>query len=86
MTQAKVDHNQAALAASKIRDDIRLEVEQSYDALVQAKLVPSKSEARRLIEQGGVKLNNKVVQSGEEGISEGVLTVGKRKFAKVKIV
>ena len=53
------------------------------DVLVSSKLVASKSEVRRLIEQGGVKMNNKVVQSIEQGIEEGVLQVGKRKFLKI---
>lgn len=53
------------------------------DALVTGKLVASKSEARRVIEQGGVKLNNKVVQSLEQKAEEGVVRVGKRKFVKV---
>lgn len=50
------------------------------DVLVQYKLASSKSEARRLIEQGGVKLNNKTVESPETKIQEGILKVGKRKF------
>ncbi|MDD5041946.1 MAG: tyrosine--tRNA ligase [Candidatus Peribacteraceae bacterium] len=53
------------------------------DVLVSTKLVPSKSEARRVIGQGGVKLNNKVIQSIEQGIEEGILQVGKRKFVKI---
>lgn len=55
------------------------------DVLVSAKLVPSKSEARRVIEQGGVKLNNKIVQSIDHVCEEGVVQVGKRKFARVHI-
>lgn len=37
VTQAKVEHNQTVLAENQLRDDIRLQVEQAYDALVQAK-------------------------------------------------
>jgi tyrosyl-tRNA synthetase len=55
------------------------------DALVSAQLVPSKSEARRLIEQGGVKLNNKVVQDLAQAVEEGILQVGKRKFVRIAL-
>lgn len=55
------------------------------EVLVSSKLAPSKSEARRLIEQGGVKLNTHVVQSEEHGIEEGVLQVGKRKFVRLRL-
>jgi len=55
------------------------------DVLVSAKLVPSRSEARRVIEQGGVKLNNKIVQSIDHLCEEGVVQVGKRKFVRVHI-
>jgi len=55
------------------------------DVLVSSKLVSSKSEARRLIEQGGVKMNNKVIQSIEQGIEEGIVQVGKRKFLRIVV-
>jgi tyrosyl-tRNA synthetase len=58
------------------------------ELIIELKLVSSKSEARRLIEQGGVKINeakisdvNLVVKVGIETMS---LQVGKRKFAEVK--
>jgi len=53
------------------------------DVLLKQKLIASKSEGRRLVEQGGIKLNNKVVQSLETLAQEGVVTVGKRKFLKI---
>jgi tyrosyl-tRNA synthetase len=57
-------------------------------ALKQAGLTSSTSEALRMIEQGGVKLNgNKVSDKGlrlKQG-EELVLQVGKRKFARVRI-
>ena len=53
------------------------------DVLLKEKLIASKSEGRRLIEQGGIKLNNKVVQSLEAPAEEGVVTVGKRKFLRI---
>lgn len=56
------------------------------DAVVVAGLVASKSEARRLIEQGGIKLDGVIVKDDKIQITktEQLLQVGKRKFAKVK--
>ena len=57
------------------------------DLLVAAKLVSSKSEARRLIAQGGVKVNQQTVGETELTIGKNndlILQVGKRKFAKIK--
>jgi tyrosyl-tRNA synthetase len=54
------------------------------DVLVLSRLAPSKSEARRLMEQGGVKLNDKVITLVDEKVSEGVLKVGKRKFVRIR--
>jgi len=54
--------------------------------LVQAKLAPSKSEARRLVEQNGVKLDGQTVESIEavvEASAHRVLQVGKRKFVRL---
>ncbi|MFA7681534.1 MAG: tyrosine--tRNA ligase [Candidatus Peribacteraceae bacterium] len=53
------------------------------DLIVAQKLAPSKSEARRLIEQGGVKLNDTVVESLDATAEEGIMKVGKRKFLKI---
>ena len=58
------------------------------ELLLSAKFASSKSEARRLISQGGVKLDDKVHTDNEVDIElhEGmVLKVGKRRFAKIKI-
>lgn len=57
------------------------------DILVTTKLAISKSEARRLIEQGGVKVDGAVIGEREEKIKPHkgmVIQVGKRKFIKVK--
>lgn len=56
------------------------------DLLVEAGLAPSKSQARRLIDQGGVRIDGEPVNDSdltvevEEGI---VVQVGKRRFAKL---
>lgn len=56
--------------------------------LVEIKMAESKSEARRLIEQGGIKVDREVVRDVNKEIkitSEGVLVQrGKRQFVKVK--
>jgi tyrosyl-tRNA synthetase len=55
--------------------------------LKQAQLAPSTSEANRLIEQGGVRVNNEKVS--DKGLSltagEYIIQAGKRKFAKVVV-
>jgi len=56
------------------------------DVLVENKLISSKSGARRVIEQGGVKINDKTVTSAEERAEDGICKVGKRKFLKIKTV
>jgi tyrosyl-tRNA synthetase len=56
--------------------------------LKQAGLVASTSEALRMIEQGGVKLNGEKVSDKAlrlAGGTEAVLQVGKRKFARVRV-
>lgn len=57
------------------------------DLLVETKMAVSKSEARRLIEQGGVKLNNEKQDDSNKVIvldREILLKVGKRKYLKIQ--
>ncbi len=54
--------------------------------LTDTKLIPSKGEARRLIEQGGVTINNEKVSDTKADIllsEPKIIKVGKRKFLKV---
>jgi tyrosyl-tRNA synthetase len=53
----------------------------------QAGLVPSTSEALRMIEQGGVRLDGAVVSDKALKVGAGtvVVQVGKRKFARVRL-
>jgi len=56
------------------------------DLLVNAKLAPSRGEARRLIEQGGVKIDDEKVSDihAEIPLKTGmIIRAGKRKFAKI---
>ena len=60
------------------------------DLIVQASLAPSKSEARRLIQQGGVSINgekvDKYVLPIDSGLKQGfLLRVGKLKFARIAL-
>lgn len=54
------------------------------DVLVSQKLQTSNSEARRLIEQGGLKKGDTVIQSIDALAEEGVYKVGKRKFLRIR--
>jgi tyrosyl-tRNA synthetase len=57
------------------------------DLLAKTNLVTSKSEARRLVEQGAVEINNEVKSDWRENIetrSGQVIKVGRRKFVKIK--
>jgi tyrosyl-tRNA synthetase len=55
------------------------------ELLVAAKFAPSKSEARRLLQQGGVKLNEETIKAMDAVIppAEAILSVGRRKFVKL---
>ena len=56
--------------------------------LKQAQLTPSTSEAQRMIEQGGVKLDGERVDDKGLKLAAGrsvVAQVGKRKFARITI-
>ncbi|HSM70280.1 MAG TPA: tyrosine--tRNA ligase [Anaerolineales bacterium] len=55
------------------------------DVIHAAKMVSSKSEGRRLIDQKGVRLDGEVLERGDIPVPHaGVLQVGKRKFLRVK--
>lgn len=58
------------------------------DLLVQAKLCASKSEARDMVEQGAVKIDQIVARDWQmiiSGLNNKVVQVGKRKFCRVRI-
>ena len=55
------------------------------DALVNSGLAKSKSEAKRLIEQGGVSVNEKPVKDWDAEIKRGdIIKFGSRKFLRIK--
>ncbi|MBW6431768.1 tyrosine--tRNA ligase, partial [Patescibacteria group bacterium] len=56
------------------------------DVLIECKMVSSKSEGRRLIEQGGVKVDGACIGEREAVIEPRkgmIIQVGKRKFVKI---
>jgi tyrosyl-tRNA synthetase len=56
------------------------------DLLVEIGLAPSKSQARRLVAQGGVRLDGNKVESIEDAVmpdGEAILQVGKRRFVRL---
>lgn len=77
----------------KLPDDIHIfqsanSKENLINLLVQTKLAVSRSEAKRVVEQGGVALNDKIIANPNETITPkdgDILRVGKRKFVKIKI-
>ncbi|HJQ15296.1 MAG TPA: tyrosine--tRNA ligase [Anaerolineales bacterium] len=55
------------------------------DVILEAKMAASKSEARRLFDQRGVRLDGETIERGDTTFPHsGVLQVGKRKFLRVK--
>jgi tyrosyl-tRNA synthetase len=90
----------AAIAASKEFDrvfsqkekpseipEVKVKSNNIIELLVETGMAPSNSEARRLIQQGGVRLDDQVVKDvgmKVEVKSGQILQAGKRKFAKLK--
>lgn len=67
--------------------EMKVKSQNIIDLLVETKLAPSKSEARRLVQQGGVKLNDQIITEWDATLdieSGQILQAGKRKFAKLK--
>jgi tyrosyl-tRNA synthetase len=55
------------------------------DVLIEGKFVESKSEAKRLVEQGGVSLDDEKITDPDSKIKAGIFRVGKNRFAKIVI-
>ncbi|OGD08436.1 tyrosine--tRNA ligase [Candidatus Amesbacteria bacterium RIFOXYB1_FULL_44_23] len=60
------------------KDDLKV-----LTILVERKLASSSSEARRLITQGGVKLDGQTISDYKSEVHPGVLSVGSRKFLRL---
>lgn len=92
-SEADADKGQAAFVSLFQKGDIPEEMaehslqdtETVLDVILGAKMAASRSEARRLIDQKGVKLDGEVLERGDVAFPHpGVLQVGKRKFLRVK--
>ena len=68
--------------------EIKVKNKNIVDVLVETKLVESNSEAKRVIKQGGVKINEKIVNDINYTLKAGthLIQKGKRHFVKVVIV
>jgi len=55
------------------------------DVLVSQKLIASKSEGRRLLEQGGIKKDDTPVKEIDAKAEKGVYKIGKRKFVRINL-
>lgn len=55
------------------------------DVLLEHNLIPSKAEGRRLIEQGGIKMNDAPIASLDAKVEAGIVKVGKRKFLRISL-
>ena len=68
--------------------EIHAESRNIIDIMLAAELIPSKSEGRRLVEQGGVSVDNEKILDPKTEITkdEFVLQKGKKKVVKLKLV
>lgn len=76
--------------SGKVHDDmptVKVEFDEMniLDLLVSTKLAPSKSEARRLVEQGGIKVNNEKVEDSNFIVKIDNLVVSKGKKVIIKV-
>ena len=80
-------HFESTVQAGNLSSDPVTVTVSSYnivDVLVETGLASSKSEAKRLIDQGGVKVDNSPVTSLQFTVTGGsVISVGNRKFVKI---
>jgi len=57
--------------------------ESLLDVLLRAGVISSKSDGRRLLEQGGIHMGDKSISDGNSPAALGVYKIGKRKFLKI---
>lgn len=88
--QAEHEFKQVFTAHAKPSDILQVKAPRSTEVLtilVDLKLAPSKAEAKRLIEQGGVKVNDQKISDWKQPLllkSGDVIQVGKRKFVQLQ--
>ncbi len=81
-------HFESTVQAGGLPDEVatvKVNSKNIVDVLVESGLTSSKSEARRLIDQGGVKVNNEKVatMNYELSTNNSIISVGNRKFVKI---
>lgn len=65
--------------------EVKVKNDNLVEVLVETKLAPSKSEARRLVLQGGIKVDDKVIKEVGVKVKKGAtIQKGKRFFIKIK--
>jgi tyrosyl-tRNA synthetase len=72
-------------APVSVEEELFPEARNVVDVLVEARLAKSRNEARRLIEQGGVRVDGKKVVPDYEFTADAVLQVGKRNFVRIRL-
>ncbi len=80
-------HQQKEIPAIETMPEYVLQGTMSYaDLIVASGVASSKSEARRLIQQGGVRFDNVLIENPNEiaQIADGILQVGRRRFIHIK--
>jgi tyrosyl-tRNA synthetase len=65
-------------------EEMKVSSENIVEVMVETKLATSKSEAKRLLEQNGVKVDDMVATEETKIQSGNLIQVGKRKFVKIK--
>jgi tyrosyl-tRNA synthetase len=89
--QSAEEHFKSLFQKNEIPEDIlELEIAAAtslIEVITNSKLVPSKSEARRLIAQGGVKINGEKAEDINKNDlkNKDIIQIGKRKFLKVLV-
>jgi len=75
------------LFSGEVSDDmptVEIGSKSLFEAIVEARLVASNSEARRMLEQGGIKVNQQKIDTADVKLAVGdLIQVGKRKFVKL---
>ena len=86
----KARETSEAIFSGKVSEDmpaVKVTSKTILDILVESELAPSKSEARRLVEQGGVSIDNEMITDVNFVVekTEFVLQKGKKKIVKIVI-
>ncbi|HSX08965.1 MAG TPA: tyrosine--tRNA ligase [Candidatus Saccharimonadales bacterium] len=84
---AKESFEKRVQGGEKPEEMSEVEIEENktvLEFLIENNFAESKSIAKRLVEQGGVTLDDKKIENSDQKIGEGILKIGKRRFVKIK--